>query len=222
MKLVYDFLKELELNNNRVWFHDNKGRYLEAKATYEEFLSKVINGLGEVDPEIRNVQVKQSVFQIYKDTRFSHDKSPYKTHMGAFISKGGKMSARGGYYVHVQPGQNLLSGGIWCPDKALLKTLRQEIFSNADEFKAILGNPSFAEYFSLDDDADKLKKVPAPFPKDSPEAEFTKYKRYTATSHVEDDFFLQDDSLEKTVNRLLLLLPFNSFLNYAFDNMIPE
>jgi uncharacterized protein (TIGR02453 family) len=218
MKQVYEFLKELELNNNRVWFNDNKSRYLEAKAIYETFVAEVIEGLGKIDPEIINVQVKQSVFQIYKDTRFSHDKSPYKTHMGAFISKGGKQSARGGYYVHVQPGRSLLSGGLWCPDKEILKVLRQDVFDNAEEFKAILNNPGFSKYFSLDNDPDKLKKVPAPFPKDSPDAEYVKYKRYTATSIVEDDFFTGPDVAFKTIDRLKLLMPLNSFLNYAVDN----
>jgi len=215
MKELFRFLKELDQNNNREWFNANKEWYLKSKATYESFVGEIINGLSSFDPEIAGVQVKDSVFRIYRDVRFSTDKSPYKTHMGAFIARGGKMSARGGYYVHIEPGGSLFAGGIWCPDATLLKALRQDIFANVDEFTALLNDPEFSRHFSMD--GEKLKKVPAPFPKDDPASEWVKYKSYTPVNMVPDEFYFNGDPVKKSLERLRLLLPFNKFLNFTVD-----
>jgi uncharacterized protein (TIGR02453 family) len=220
MEQLFLFLKQLEENNNREWFQENKNRYLVAKKTYEDFIGEIIQGISSFDPEIAGVQVKDTVFRIYRDVRFSHDKQPYKTHMGAFIAKGGKMSARGGYYVHIQPGQSLFAGGIWCPDAALLKALRQDIYDNIEEFKSIIENASFARYFTMD--GEKLKKAPSPFPKDSPYAEWVKYKSYTPVNYISDDFFYGDDAVTKSIDRLKLLLPLNRFLNYSVDETLKK
>ncbi|HNX66259.1 MAG TPA: DUF2461 domain-containing protein [Bacteroidales bacterium] len=215
MKELFRFLTELDQNNNREWFNANKDWYLRSKETYESFVGEIINGLSSFDPEIAGVQVKDSVFRIYRDVRFSTDKSPYKTHMGAFIARGGKMSARGGYYVHIEPGGSLFAGGIWCPDAALLKALRQDIFANVDEFTALLNDPEFSHHFSMD--GEKLKKVPAPFPKDEPGSEWVKYKSYTPVNMVPDEFYFKGDPVKKSLERLKLLLPFNKFLNFTVD-----
>lgn len=218
MKELFRFLKELEENNNREWFNANKDRYLSAKATYEKFVGDIIAGLATFDPEITGIQVKDTVFRIYRDVRFSSDKRPYKTHMGAFIARGGKMSARGGYYVHIEPGHSLFAGGIWCPDASLLKVLRQDIFANADEFTALLNNKEFARYFTMD--GEKLKKVPAPFPKDEPGSEYVRYKSFTPVNMVPDDFYFSGDPVKKSLDRLKLLLPLNKFLNFTVDESV--
>jgi len=220
MKELFRFLKELDENNNREWFNANKDRYLLAKATYESFVDGIISGLSVFDKEITGVLVKDSVFRIYRDVRFSPDKSPYKTHMGAFIARGGKNSARGGYYVHFEPDHSLFAGGIWCPDAPLLKVLRQDIFDNIDEFKSIIEDPKFARYFTMD--GEKLKKVPAPFPKDSPASEWVKYKSYTPVCLVPDDFFFGADATKKCLDRLKLLLPLNKFLNFTVDESVKK
>ncbi|MDR2131432.1 MAG: DUF2461 domain-containing protein [Odoribacteraceae bacterium] len=216
MKQVFQFLSDLKENNDRTWFHANKARYMEARAIYEEFTGRLIALLALADPEIEGVELKDCLFRIYRDTRFSKDKIPYKTHMGAFIARGGRMAARGGYYLHVEPGNSLFAGGIWCPDTPLLKALRQDIFDNVEEFEAILRAPGFAHRYALDEES-KLQRVPAPFPADSPAAAWTKYKRYTAACGVPDDFFDGDDAVERCADRLLLLHPFNRFLNYTVD-----
>ncbi len=218
MKNVFRFLRELEENNNREWFNDNKPKYLEAKATYEEFIGRIISGLGIIDPEIAGVQVKDCVFRIYRDTRFTHDKKPYKTHMGAFIARGGKMNPRGGYYVHAEPGNSLFSGGIWCPDTALLKALHQDIFDNIDEFRAIIEEPAFARYYTLD--GEKSARVPKPFPADFQYAEWIKLKRYTPASYVPEEFFYSNDAITNSIERLRLLIPLNRFLNYTVDESL--
>lgn len=215
MKQVFDFLRELKENNNREWFQENKKRYLEVKSVYEQFIREVIEGIAKFDPEIDGLEVKDCTFRIYRDVRFSSDKSPYKTHMGAFMVRGGKMNPRGGYYVHVDPEESLFAGGIWCPGPALLKALRRDVYDNVEEFTSIIRDKKFAKYYRMD--GEKLKKVPTPFPADFPEAELLKYKMYTVTNHVPESFFEGPEAVKKSVERLKLLLPFNRFLNYTVD-----
>jgi uncharacterized protein (TIGR02453 family) len=217
MKQVYQFLSELKENNDRAWFQANKPRYLEAKATYEAFTREVIAGIAAFDPGIAGVEVKECVFRIYRDARFSNDKRPYKTHMGAFITRGGRTAPRGGYYLHVEPGNSLFAGGIWCPGSgALLKALRQDVFGSFEEFESIVYAPAFARHFRMDKEW-TLKRVPLPFPPDAPGAGWTKLKSYTASNGVPDDFFEGAGAVQRTVERLELLYPLNRFLNYTVD-----
>jgi uncharacterized protein (TIGR02453 family) len=216
MKEVFQFLSELKENNNREWFHANKARYAAAKATYDEFVGRLIGEIAAFDPEIEGLAVKDCLFRIYRDVRFSGDKRPYKTHMGAFMARGGKMAPRGGYYLHVEPGNALLAGGIWCPDPALLKALRRDVFDNVEEFESIVHDPAFALHFRVDDD-NTLQKVPSPFPREAPASRWVKYKSYTASSLLPGDFFDGDDAVQRVAARLKLLLPFNRFLNYTVD-----
>ena len=109
------FLKDLKKNNNKPWFEKHKSAYLEAKEDVEHFAEKVIEGLSKIDPDIAALQPKDCTFRIYRDVRFSRDKSPYKTNMGAYLSKGGKKSPLAGYYVHFEPGRCFAAGGLWMP-----------------------------------------------------------------------------------------------------------
>ncbi|MCL2073848.1 MAG: DUF2461 domain-containing protein [Marinilabiliaceae bacterium] len=215
MNEIINFLKELEQNNNREWFNSNKDRYLNVKSMFEDFIEQVIQGLATFDKDLSIVSTKESIFRIHRDTRFSHDKTPYKTHLGAFMAKGGKTNPRGGYYVHIQPNNSLLSGGIWCPTPAILKSLRQEIYNNADEFLSIVENPDLTHYYQHDDE--KLKKVPPTFPSDSPVSEWLKNKRFTPVCYVPEQIFSSSDAVQQTVERLKLLYPLNSFINYSLS-----
>jgi uncharacterized protein (TIGR02453 family) len=219
MKEVFDFLRDLEAHNQKPWFQENKDRYEAAKSRFEAFVGELIQGLAPFDPEIASVEVKETTYRIYRDVRFSPDKSPYKNHMGAYLVKGGKKSLRGGYYVHVQPGEAFLAGGIWCPDPALLKVLRREVHDRMDEFVSIVQNPRFTDYFALDA-SNKLKKVPAPFASDTPNADWLKYKSYAVTSPVSEAFFDRSDVVEQCVERFQRLIPLNRFLNEAVDEFL--
>ncbi|WP_294140886.1 DUF2461 domain-containing protein [uncultured Sanguibacteroides sp.] len=215
MKEILHFLSDLKENNNREWFQANKSRYLKIKVLHEEFIGELIREIAKFDPEIDGLAVKDCIFRIYRDTRFATDKTPYKTHIGAFMARGGKMDPRGGYYVHIEPGGSLFAGGIWCPPPAMLKALRQDVYDNIEEFTSIIREPEFAKYYYMD--GEKLKKVPLPFPKDFPEGELLKYKNYTVTNDVSDAFWEGDHLVERCAERLKLLLPFNRFLNYTVD-----
>lgn len=215
MQEVYRFLEELRENNNREWFNTNKEWYLTVKAEHEAFINRLISALAKVDPEVDGLTAKDCIFRIYRDVRFSPNKEPYKTHIGAYMVKGGKKSPRSGYYVHVEPGNSLLAGGIWCPEPSLLKALRKDVYDNIDEFTGIIRDKEFQKYYTLD--GEKLKTVPAPFPKDFPEGELLKYKSYTIENKVPDSFFEGADAIERIVERLLVMQPFHRFLNYTVE-----
>lgn len=215
MREVYRFLEELKRNNNREWFNANKDWYLAVKSEHETFINRLILALAKVDPEVDGLTAKDCIFRIYRDVRFSPNKEPYKTYIGAYMVKGGKKSPRSGYYVHVEPGNSLLAGGIWCPEPSLLKALRKDVYDNIDEFTGIIRDKEFRKYYVLD--GEKLKNVPAPFPKDFPEGELLKYKSYTIENKVTDTFFVEKDAIERVAKRLLLMQPFHRFLNYTVE-----
>ena len=127
MKNVIPFLEELSKNNSREWFHDNKGRYSVARKEFESFVAALIPRLAELDSELTGLDHKQCIFRIHRDVRFSPDKSPYKTNMGAAMGRGGRKSPYASYYIHIEPGNSFAGGGIWMPQPAALKAMREEI-----------------------------------------------------------------------------------------------
>lgn len=220
LKEILAFLRELRENNNREWFNENKERYVRLKKEFDVFTGVLIDKITLFDPEIRGLEVKDCVYRIYRDVRFSPDKSPYKTHFASYIAtKGGRNSRRGGYYIHIQPDGCFLSGGIYCPEPAVLKKLRQDVYDNVDEFKQILDNKEFKKDFSGLDNTNILKNVPSPFPKDCPDGDLLKHKDYTVLSPKLDSFFETGDVLSKILTVFEKLYPFNRFLNYTIDEM---
>ena len=160
------------------------------------------------------------MYRIYRDVRFSPDKSPYKTHFAAYLaSPGGRNSQRAGYYVHLEPDGSLLGGGLYCPEPSLLKKLRQDIYDNIEEFTSILEEKKFAAEFAGIDATDKLKKVPAPFPSDFPQGDLLKYKHYDIVTYKPDSFFTEKDAQAKIVDVFQKMYRFNRFLNYTVDEM---
>ena len=220
MKETYDFLRELRENNDREWFNAHKKRYVELKAWFDEWVGKLIEKTAGFDEEIEGLNVKDCVYRIYRDVRFSPDKSPYKTHFAAYLaSPGGRNSQRAGYYVHLEPDGSLLGGGLYCPEPSLLKKLRQDIYGNIEEFTSILEEKEFAAEFAGIDATDKLKKVPAPFPPDFPQGDLLKYKHYDIVTYKPDSFFTKKDAQAKIVDVFQKMCRFNHFLNYTVDEM---
>lgn len=131
---VLPFLDDLRKNNNREWFQKNRSRYEQAKKEFESFLGLVIPAIAEYEPAMKFIEPKDCLFRIFRDVRFSKDKLPYKTNMGAWITPSGRKSSGPGFYIHLQPGESFLSGGIHMPDPEKLKKIRQEIYYNIDEF----------------------------------------------------------------------------------------
>ena len=213
------FLKELKSNNNRDWFMANKPRYEDARKEFEVFIDALIEQISIFDPSIGHHTGKDCIFRIYRDVRFSKDKSPYKTHMGAHITSAAKKSeihSRAGYYVHIGPGESMLAGGAYLPQGPWIKAIRQEISYHADELRGIINGKKFKEYFG-EIEGEKLKKAPKGFEPDHPEIELLKYKSFLASSKVSDAKVTSKDFLAHSADVFKALFPFDQFLNRAND-----
>ncbi|MDR1456245.1 MAG: DUF2461 domain-containing protein [Tannerella sp.] len=212
---LFQFLRELRENNQREWFQANKKRYDALLGEYSGQLQQLIDRIAAFDPEIAGLNAKNCIFRIYRDIRFSPDKTPYKTHLGAYIAVyGGKASNYAGYYVHLEPDEAFLSGGIWCPPPPLLKKLRQDIYDNMDEFLEIIENKHFkAVYPALE--GGMLKRMPAGFPTDYAHDHILKHKDFVVSSARPDAFFCTGDWIEQAAEVFRILQPFNRFLNYS-------
>jgi len=212
---ILKFLAELQKNNNREWFQVNKKRYEEARDELFAFLDLLILAIAKFDDSVKFITGKECMFRFYRDTRFSKDKSPYKTNFGAFIAKGGRKSHGPGYYFHLQPGECFLSGGVWMPETEIMKKIRQEIYYNVDEFKKILNNKTFKSYFDGIDDWDKQKLPPREYPKDFPDIDLLKNRSFTV-SHPLDEKILHGKGLpEYALKVFKVMYPYNAFLKRA-------
>ena len=218
---IINFLKELNENNNREWFAQNKSRYEKVKSKFEEISRLLISEISVFDNDIKNVDVKDCVFRIYRDIRFSTDKTPYKTHFGVYIaSAGGRKSQRGGYYLHLDPAGCFIAVGVWCPPPNILKALRQSVCDNIDELNEIRNETGFNTYFKTFFEEDKLKNVPAGFPRDFPDAELLKLKHYMVDHKLNDDILNAPNLVSRLGEIARAGYPLNKFLNYTVDEVI--
>lgn len=212
LKTSFDFLLELQFNNNRQWFKNNEDFYKKAKSEFEEFTSKLISGLQAIDPEIGELNPKDCIFRIYRDVRFSKDKEPYKNNMGAFIAKDGKKSPFAGYYFHLEPGDSFVGGGVYMPEKAVLDKIRNAIYQNPKPLKEIINKKEFNSYFS-EIFGDKLKTAPKGFPKDFEDIELLKHKHYALAHQLNDDF-RNSNKVELDILKVFAVMKdFNNYFN---------
>jgi len=220
MKTSLSFLRGLIANNHREWFDANRNFYREAKDEFDRFIDRLIVEIRLFDPTIGGITAKDCVYRIYRDVRFSNDKTPYKNHFGAYIAQGGRKSPLGGYYFHIEPADagylnhSMWAGGIYCPDAPTLKTIRTEIYECTDDYKSIIHNKEFTDTFQWFD-GNKLSTVPKGFPKDFPDMELIKSKDYTYYRNIDDNTLQSDHLLEESVRVFKLMLPFNKFMNRA-------
>lgn len=209
---ILDFLKDLNKNNNREWFNANKSVYSKVRLEYEMFVELLIQKVNQFDEDIGPLAAKDAIYRIYRDIRFSTDKSPYKTHFGAYISKSGRKATNPGYYFHIEPKGSFLAGGIYMPSSDILRAIRTEIFENVEEFKEIINNRDFKKNFgSLW--GEKLKTPPRGFPKEWPDVELLKFKHYVVAMNMTDEEVLDKDLLDNTIKIFKTMLPLNRFIN---------
>jgi uncharacterized protein (TIGR02453 family) len=222
MKELFEFLKELQVNNDRDWFKENKPRY---DALYKEFVhivGRLIDKIATFDPEVAGLDAKSCIYRIYRDIRFSHDKTPYKTHFGAYMTGyGGRTSAYGGYYLHIEPGNSFVSGGVWCPTPVMLKQLRHDIYDNIDEFVAIIEDEKFKNVYG-ELEGEVLKRMPDGFPKDSSYEDILKHKSFIVSSMKPEKFFYSKNWMDEVVEDFRILYPFNKFLNYTIGEFFSK
>ncbi|MFC2128522.1 DUF2461 domain-containing protein, partial [Bacteroidota bacterium] len=207
---------DLRENNTRDWFHANKADYQSAKLKFEEITNILIPEIQKMDSQLVGISAKNSIFRIFRDVRFSKDKSPYKTNMGSFFVKGGRNSGNAGYYLHVEPGSSFLGGGIYMPASDVLKKIRSEIYNFTDEYKKIISNKNFIKNFK-DVQGEKLKLSPKGFPKDFTDIELLKFKSYTLMYHIPDDFLQDERYIQNIIKVFKEMKEFNHFLNRAVE-----
>lgn len=216
MKNILSFLNKLSENNNKVWFDAHKNEYLEARQSMEDFVRKIINEIAVFEPKVAGEEAKKCVFRIYRDVRFSKNKNPYKTNMGGFIVPGGKKSGNAGYYIHIEPGNSFVAGGIYMPESQVLKKMREELFYNMVEFKSIIESAEFKKTFG-GIHGDKLKNPPRGFPKDFKDIELLKYKSYTVIHPVADELVCNSSFLDYATDVFKKMKDFNTYINKAIS-----
>ncbi len=212
---IIPFLKEISSNNNREWFAANKHRYDKIKLAFEGFCDKLIAEIADFDNDIKIVPAKDCTFRIYRDTRFSPDKTPYKNNMGCFITPKGKNGNSAGYYFHIEPGNIMIAGGIYMPPADILKKIRSEIYYNANEFINIISDKKFVQFFGQIEEEGKLKKAPKDFPADFEHIDLLKYKHYTVINAVNEDFIYKSEFLNYSIEVFKAMMPLNRFLRRA-------
>ena len=213
-KSTLDFLGALRKNNNREWFQKNRDRYDAAKENMEEFVEALIAELGKADKSLKGLRPKDCLFRIYRDVRFSKNKSPYKSNFGAVISAGGRKTDQAGFYIQVEPGNAFIAGGRWMPSPEHLKEIRQEILYNSAAFKKVLGAKDFKKNFKSLHDS-RLKLAPKGFDKDFKDIELLKYTSYIVDTPVPDKVLLSKNAFAHCRKVQAAMMPLLKFLNKA-------
>ena len=209
-----DFLTALKKNNDRDWFAGNRKLFETAKSEYEAFIQDVIEKMTEFDPILKGLEAKSCIFRINRDTRFSNDKSPYKTNFGAFIVRGGRKNGDrfAGYYIHIEPGSCMIAGGSYMPPSPWLNAIRERIDSDPAAFIKIISSKGFRDAFGTIQ-GEKLKTAPKGYSSDHPHIELLRHKSYLAVRDLKDKEITSPDFFLKTIALLRAMKPFNDFLN---------
>lgn len=215
-----DFLSQLAANNNREWFNAHKTLYKECQNIFLGHVADIIQGIRLFDDSIGNLPVADCTYRIYRDTRFSNDKTPYKTHFGAFIAPEGKKSGYSGYYFqvgaydHGYPGGCMLATGNYHLEPKVLKLLREDIDLDTDgvfDSAITAANP-----FTLDLD-DRLKRVPNGYPADHPRADLLRLRNFCLSLDAGRDYFLSDNWKERLLADFERTAPFLHLINRCID-----
>jgi uncharacterized protein (TIGR02453 family) len=213
-KSTLSFLSDLSKNNNKEWFGLNRSRYDAAKSNFEIFIQEIIDRIAAEDIILKGLEAKTCMFRINRDIRFSHDKSIYKTHFGAFIVKGGRNNRdkHAGYYIHLEPGNSMIAGGAYMPPSPYLSSIREKIDEQGDLLIKIINDKKFIKNFGKLE-GEKLSGAPRGFKKDNPYIELLKMKSFFVMRNISDKEILSERSVDLIVSGSLAMKPLNDFLN---------
>jgi uncharacterized protein (TIGR02453 family) len=218
-KEALQFLNDLIANNNTEWMHANKKRYENYKKDYHNFIGSILTEMKKLDKSLEPLEVKNCTFRINRDIRFSKDKSPYKTNMGVWMSQDRTQKNAPGYYIHYEPGNCFVAGGVWCPEANELKKIRKEIEFFYDDLEEIVSNKNFKKEFGQLDrsEINVLKKAPKDFEANHPAIEFLKLKSFTTSVKINESVFTEANFSKKIAAKLILLKPLNDFLKRGLE-----
>jgi uncharacterized protein (TIGR02453 family) len=218
---IFKYLTDLKAHNNRTWFTENKSRFETAREYFEFIVSALIAGFSEIE-DLEGVRAEDCIYRIYRDVRFSKDKTPYKTNMSAVIGQGGRKAAGRGYYIQLEPGgESMIAGGPYMPTTKELGEFRRKIAHYPDGLKRILASDSFVRNFGRLE-GESVKTAPHGFPKDHPEIELLKHKQFMAIHPLSDETALSDDLLPHTIEVFTAMKPFLSWFYGDFPRPAHE
>lgn len=211
LKTVLGFASDLKLNNNRTWFLEHRSEYESARARFEEYIAAVIHELSITEP-LAGLNPKDCIFRLNRDLRFSKDKTPYKPYLSAYIAPDGRKSRRLGYYIHLEPGNAMLAGGMYDPDPQQLTAWRDSIVRDSRPFKTIADDESFRKFFGSVG-GERLKTVPRGYPKDHPEIDLLQLKSVTVMRKVSDADVISSGFFDETLETCKAMKPFLKYLD---------
>ena len=215
MKDIISFLEDLAANNDRAWFEANRDRYKAVKSRMDAVAKDFIEAVAAFDPSVEGVQVKDATYRIYRDTRFTKDKSPYKTWFGVYVCPRGKRSGLSGYYMHVEPDQNhyMLCTGAYCPTPGEIKSVREEIMTEGESFEKCI---QAATGFEVDWSS-ALKRMPQGWSAEDEYSDYYRLRNYILVKMVDKDYFLRPDAIQQAAKDMQCTKPFNDTLNRAIE-----
>jgi uncharacterized protein (TIGR02453 family) len=209
---IQNFLTELSLNNNKIWFDDHRPVYNAARETFEKFIAGLIDEF-RVPDKLQDLTARECMTRIYRDIRFSKNKTPYKTNMAAMIAPGGWRAPMLGYYISIEPkNQSIAAGGLYNPTPEQLNRFRQVIERDSSFFKELLRGKEFVEYFH-EIEGDRLKTAPKGYERTHPEIELLQLKQIFVVHHFTDTEVLANNFSEKVVKVCQAMKPFLKYLN---------
>lgn len=212
------FLKSLSRNNNREWFDRNKETYLALKDEFEKFVSVVLSDIIPFDASLAGLDPKRLTYRIYRDVRFSKDKTPYKTNFSAAISSGGKTMGTPGYYFQLEPGgKSFVAAGLYMPEPETLNKVRQEIDYNGERLEKVLKDAKFKKLYGQFWRGDQLKSVPKGYAKDHPRIELLKLKSFLVEHSFTDEEVVGKVFRKKLVETMRIAKPLVYFLKEAME-----
>ena len=204
---ILDFLRDLRDNNSRSWFEANRNRYEAARTAFEDLVAELLGAFGPVE-DLTGVTVKDCVFRINRDVRFSKDKSPYKSTMSALLGPDGRKSAGRAYYLHLEPdGNSMLAGGFHDPSPEELGRIRQSLERDAGPFKKIIRSAAFAGNFGALE-GESLKTAPQGYAKDHPDITLLRMKQFLAVHRLNDDLAVSGGLVPHAVKVFKAMKPF--------------
>jgi len=210
------FLQALKKNNDKTWFDAHRDAYETARADFEGFIGELLQELTPVEPGLAGQKAKDCIYRIYRDVRFSKDKTPYKPNFSAYFTKGGKKWEGAGFYLHLEPGAIFAGGGLWMPPAPLLKAVRQEIDYNFKEFEGILKSKSFKKNFPALS-GERLQRAPQGYEESNPAIEYLKMKSFISSHSMSDEEFGKKGAVKNLAAVYTSLKPLIDFLNRAVE-----